>query len=58
MGIVVQTVNFIRGRALNHRLFQKFCDEIGAEHSVLLYHTEVRWLSHGHVFKRVVEIRD
>ncbi|XP_068250391.1 protein FAM200C-like [Palaemon carinicauda] len=40
MGIVVQTVNFIRGRPLNHRLFKKFCDEIGAEHGVLLYHTE------------------
>jgi len=58
MGVVVQTVNFIRGRALNHRLFQKFCDEIGAEHSVLLYHTEVRWLSRGRVFARVVEMRD
>ena len=58
MGILVQTVNFIHGHALNHRLFQKFCDEIGAEHSVLLYHTEVRWLSHGHVFASVVELRD
>ena len=58
MGICVQTVNFICGCALNHRLFQKFCDEIGAEHSVLLYHTEVRWLSRGHVFARVVELRD
>ena len=58
MGIVVQTVNFIRGRALNHRLFKKFCDEIGAEHGVLLYHTEVRWLSRGSVLTRVVELQD
>ncbi|XP_076047372.1 protein FAM200C-like [Oratosquilla oratoria] len=34
MGVVVQTVNYIRGRALNHRLFQIFCDEIGPEHCV------------------------
>ncbi|XP_059097468.1 protein FAM200C-like [Tigriopus californicus] len=58
MGIVVQTVNFIRGRALNQRLFKKFCDEIGAEHGVLLYHTEVRWLSRGSVLTRVVELQD
>uniref|UniRef100_UPI003590248B protein FAM200C-like n=1 Tax=Myxine glutinosa TaxID=7769 RepID=UPI003590248B len=58
MVIVVQTVNFIRGRALNHRLFQKFCDEIGAEHCVLLDHTEVHWLSRGRVFARVVELRE
>ncbi len=36
MRTVVQTVNFIRGRALNQRLFKKLCDEIGAEHGVLL----------------------
>uniref|UniRef100_UPI0035900B4B protein FAM200C-like n=1 Tax=Myxine glutinosa TaxID=7769 RepID=UPI0035900B4B len=58
MVIVVQTVNFIRGRALNHRLFQKFCDEIGAEHCVLLDHTEVSCLSRGRVFARVVELRE
>ena len=45
MAVVVTTVNFIRGRALNHRLFQVFCENIGAPHSHLLYHTEVRWLS-------------
>ena len=58
MQVVVQTVNFIRGRALNHRLFQTFCDEIGAEHCVLLYHTEVRWLSRGRVLTRIVELRN
>ncbi|XP_068240056.1 protein FAM200C-like [Palaemon carinicauda] len=58
MGILVQTVNFIRGRPLNHQLFKKFCDEIGAEHGVLLYHTEVRWLSRGSVLTRVVELQD
>ena len=36
MGIVVQTVNFISGHAFDHRLFQKFCNSIGADHNVLL----------------------
>ena len=30
MSIVVRSVNFIRGHALNHRLFQVICNEIGA----------------------------
>lgn len=57
MGIVVQIVNFICGHALNHRLFQKFYDEIRMEHSILLYQTEVCWLSHGCVFMCVIELR-
>jgi hypothetical protein len=47
MDTAVQAVRFIRSRALNHRLFKIFCQEVGAAHGVLLYHTEVRWLSHG-----------
>ena len=58
MSIVVRSVNFIRGHALNHRLFQVFCQEIGSEHSVLLFHTEVRWLSRGRVLTRVMELHE
>ncbi|XP_076325352.1 protein FAM200C-like [Tachypleus tridentatus] len=50
-------VNFIRSRALNHRLFQSLCEEMGQEHTVLLYHTEVGWLSRGRVLFRVFELR-
>lgn len=58
MRIVMQTVNFIHERALNHRLFQKFSIEIGTKHCALLYHTEVCWLSHDRVFACIVEIQD
>jgi hypothetical protein len=54
---VVQAVNFIRSRSLNHRIFKIFCQEVGAAHELLLYRTEVRWLSHGRVFTRVMEFR-
>jgi hypothetical protein len=47
MDTAVQAVNFIRSRALNYRVFKIFYQEVGASHEVLLYHTEVRWLSHG-----------
>lgn len=50
MGIVAQAVNLICGCALNQWLFKKFCDKIGAEQGVLLYHTQVRWPSCGSVF--------
>ena len=57
MANVVLVVNFIRSRALNHRLFLALCKEMGSDHEVLLYHTEVRWLSRGRVFSRVYELR-
>ena len=53
----VKIVNLIRVRALNHRIFKKLCQETGAEHEVLLYHTEVRWLSRGQVLKHLFELR-
>ncbi|XP_042210759.1 protein ZBED8-like [Homarus americanus] len=53
----VKVVKFIRARAVNHRVFKRFCQEMGAEYEVLLYHTEVRWLSRGQILKRLIELR-
>ena len=55
--IVVETVNFVRGRALNHRIFMQLCEEMDSKFKVLLYHTEVRWLSRGKVMNRVFTLR-
>ncbi|KAL0879709.1 hypothetical protein ABMA27_003424 [Loxostege sticticalis] len=57
MSTCVKIINFIRARALNHRLFKRLCQEMGSEHEVLLYYTEVRWLSRGQVLKRLFELR-
>jgi len=57
LSIVIKTVNFIRSRALNHRLFKTLCQEMNAEHEVLLYHTEVHWLSRGQVLKRIFMLK-
>ena len=54
---VLEAVNFIHARALNHRLFKAFSDEMGSEHSIILLHTEVRWLSRGLILNRVFELR-
>lgn len=53
----VKTVNFIKSRALNSRLFHNLCDEMDSIHKQLLLHTEVRWLSRGRVISRVFELR-
>ena len=53
---VVKAVNIIHGRALNSRLFQAFCDDLGKEHQYLLFYTEVQWLSPGKVLSRVAEL--
>uniref|UniRef100_A0A3B4VDX5 HAT C-terminal dimerisation domain-containing protein n=1 Tax=Seriola dumerili TaxID=41447 RepID=A0A3B4VDX5_SERDU len=54
---VVKTVNLIKRKALNTRLFSSLCEGSGSEHDSLLYHSEVRWLSRGSVLERVFELR-
>ena len=54
----VKIVNKIKGKALNTRLFIALCEEMGSEHTKLLVHTEVRWLSRGKVLTRLFELRD
>ena len=43
----IKMVNFIRKHDTNHRIFQSFCDEMSDEHCILVYHTDIRWLSQG-----------
>lgn len=54
----VNIVNFIKTRPKNSRLFGVLCDEMGSEHTQLLLHCEVRWLSRGKVLSRLFELRD
>nr|XP_022909864.1 protein FAM200A-like [Onthophagus taurus] len=57
LNIIINIVNSIKGKALQTRLFRIICEDMGALHRNLLYHTEVRWLSKGKVLTRVVELR-
>ena len=50
---VIKAVNFIRGIAVNSRLFRAFCDDFGKEHQYLPFYTEV---SRGIVLSRVAEL--
>ena len=54
--IVVETVNYVKGRPLNQRIFMQLCEQMYSEFKVL-YHSEVRWLSGGKVINRVFVLR-
>ncbi|XP_069506309.1 general transcription factor II-I repeat domain-containing protein 2A-like [Ambystoma mexicanum] len=49
---VVSTVNFIRAKGLNHRPFQAFLAEMGADHDDVIYFCQVRWLSRAATLSR------
>ena len=53
---VVKAVNFIRGRAMNSRLFKAFRNDLGKDHQYLLFYTEVRWLSRAKVLSHDAEL--
>lgn len=41
--ICTKTVNIIRFRALNHRQFIEFLNDIESKHKDVLYHDQVQW---------------
>ena len=56
LSLVIKMVNNVKGSTLNSRLFKILCKDLGAGHSVLLFHSNVRWLSRGNVTKHVYEL--
>uniref|UniRef100_A0A8C1I0R4 HAT C-terminal dimerisation domain-containing protein n=1 Tax=Cyprinus carpio carpio TaxID=630221 RepID=A0A8C1I0R4_CYPCA len=54
MNLVIEMVNKIIAKALNHRQFRALLDEVDSEYSDLLLHNKVQWLSRGEVLRRFV----
>ena len=52
MNLVIQIVNKIVSKGLNHRQFYAFLEEVNSTYSDLLLHNKIRWLSRGEVLKR------
>ncbi|KAM3868917.1 zinc finger BED domain-containing protein 5-like [Diretmus argenteus] len=55
---VIATVNLIKTRPLKARIFSALCNDMGAEYTALLFHSESRWLSRGKVLARVIALRE
>ena len=59
MDSVMALINFIRATSsLQHRLFRQLLADMSADHSDLLLHNDVRWLSKGNALKRVCDLRE
>ena len=56
MDPVVRAVNSMRAHGLKHRQFRSFLEDIEADFTDVLYHTNV-WLSMGKVLKRVWDLK-
>ena len=56
--IAVKTANFIKARLLKTKLFQRLCNELGADYNNLLFYCNARWFSKGKVLLRVYELRN
>ncbi|KAF2348604.1 protein of unknown function DUF4371 [Trinorchestia longiramus] len=50
---IVDCVNYMQSSALRHRIFSELCKEVGSEFEVLLYHSNIWWLSREQVLNRV-----
>ncbi|KAM3867728.1 general transcription factor II-I repeat domain-containing protein 2-like [Diretmus argenteus] len=59
MDVVTGVTNLIRGgnRALTHRKFVAFLDEVDAAYGDLKLHAEVRWMSRGKCLERFFALR-
>ena len=58
LDIVIATVNYVKGSALNTRLFGDLCTDMDADHHNLIYYTSIRWLSKGNLVRRVFVLRE
>ena len=58
LNTIIKTINFVKGSALNTRLFKRLCQDIDAAYETLLFHTAVRWLSKENIVQRVFELRE
>lgn len=55
---VIEIIKEIRHKALNSRIFEALCEEMGSEYTHLLRHAEVRWLSRGKILTRLFALRE
>lgn len=55
---IIGVDNFIKTRPIKTSVFSAVCEEMGAEHHAVLFHSEARRLSPGKVLSRLFELRE
>ena len=55
---VIHVVSQIKGRNLNHRQFKYMFEDMEAEHTDIIYHNNVQWLSLGKALQWIWELQD
>ena len=56
--VLIKVVNYVKSSAPNTRLLSKLCKDMDPNHTALLYHTQVRWLSKGSILSCIFELRE
>ena len=56
MNIALKSIYSIRARSLQRRFFRADLEEAEADHTDLLLHTDMRWLSRGRFLERFGEL--
>ena len=57
LNVYIKVVNTTKSSAPNSRLFKILYSELSAEHSILLFHVEVRSLSKRNMFEWLYELK-
>ena len=56
--MMLYMVNIIKTSALNTRVFRQLCQDFESDEEVLIFHTEIRWLSRGNVVSKVESLKE
>ncbi|GFX39515.1 uncharacterized protein TNCV_2668771 [Trichonephila clavipes] len=55
---VIDIIKKVRHKALDSRIFEALCEEIGSKYTHLLRHAEMRWLSRNKILTRIFALRE
>jgi hypothetical protein len=58
LNLAIKVVNYVKNSALSSRLFALLCEDLRADHKVLLFHSEIRCLSKGNMLGGIYELKE